>query len=997
MNTFTASLAEIAPYDKDFTVTNLISYNKQPQYTSYNYDIIRTIGVVPSFFKQSTGSFTSSGLWYNDFIDENQNLIDANQFTDFNYIFDVYQLDESVPNLQDIYGYRYNQFEMYGINSYTAGRKIKNLGRYKVAPNPKTGLGSLNISRVLRAHMNPETQIYPNYLYPFTQSTGFETPFMVPKIKNLINSSGSLYSYTRNIYEVDTQNTCKWNIEYGFEVNPGLTFSDTVFSAGSYINPGTGLVATYSLGFTFSTPHYLKYGDEIIIQMNNLGLNPDYNGLCYVVDVVNPFHIVVDKGFGQSSTNEGGSITYLLRTNEIQSGNWWKYFGWKYGGADWSNKDSYGNLYLGFMNGRQTVNYSINSTVQRNLNPISNNIGQVGFLGTDITGNRNVLQDTVINDVSQLQTSKWLMKNYRLGTLAAETQNYNLLNTPRFFMTNWDDTTMGRKPLNFYKWGDFSYRNTNYPSYTLGVLTHQNFWPAYWRNFDVATYAVQPGENLATVPTFNYVRWTHLDSLGATKSSYEKFMRDLYATASFTPQNMPRDYEKYEIMASGDSVWKYYLDAFQDVEQGDIFRVELLKKAIPGWANADYSEDFVNATQDWNTIMDFDGVDYDDTNRTQFISAYPFHYQFKNYYDPSCDNYGTFIGPFGSVLDPLTSGQYDIKDWNFKHTSATVSVNDANWPYTVLAPAAGNSRGYWKSQMSFNVNDSSCGPVVIDVLQINELFNDIYLADNGYGPFGSQYFPAGTYSIDYKVISATSSDVLNFIWRIGGEQVYLPTVVGGVYLTQELYTNGGSMQFIAEIETEGTLLIEPYKIRHHSDMVVAKKEFTCNIVCRGQNPYSIPFGKWDYGSPIELLFLNRLGSYERLYFEYDSKRNINVSRTNYNRSMIRDRWGLFDERHTNTILSQKATEQYVINSNWIEQNKLFFYEELLTSPEVYIVQKPAQQGSGFSNAESVNPYETYVPVLVQDTQFTNKTIMRDKLFNLQMTIQVAFDINLQNE
>jgi hypothetical protein len=179
---------------------------------------------------------------------------------------------------------------------------------------------------------------------------------------------------------------------------------------------------------------------------------------------------------------------------------------------------------------------------------------------------------------------------------------------------------------------------------------------------------------------------------------------------------------------------------------------------------------------------------------------------------------------------------------------------------------------------------------------------------------------------------------------------------------------------------------------------LAQKEFKCNIICRGTNPYSIPFGKWDYGQPVELLFLNRLGSYERLYFELDSKRSVNIQRTNYNKTQIRDRWGLFNEKHSNTILSQKATEQYVINSNWLTQNKLTFYEELLTSPEVYVVQMPPNTSSGSTVSPNQGiPIEVYIPVLVQDTSFQNKTYLREQIFNLQLTIQMAFDINLQNQ
>jgi hypothetical protein len=999
--TFTHSLAEIAPYEMQrnppfLGASTILSYNKRPQYTSYNGDVYTTIGVVPTFFVQTTGSFTSSGLWWDYFggdgtdtnaatyssTNSNIGLLDANRFTDFNYIFDVYQLDERIPNLQDIFGYRYNQYEMYGINTYNAGKKIKNLGRYKVAPHPQTGLGSLNISRVLRAHEKPKTTLAQGLQYPGYNV--YEDADMSEKVRNLINKSdSSLYGNPLPWYRPDTENGVKWNIEYGFEVNPGLTFSDTYYSLGSYINPGTGQVATYSLGFTFSYPHYLKYGDEIIIQMNDLSLNPQYNGLCYVVDVVNPYHIVVDKMFGDSSLNEDGSVTYLLRTNEIQTGNWWKYVNSRYVQSGY-----YIGIYpLGFLNGRQITNYSINATTQRNLLPAFNNYGQVGIIGQNVP---DFLQKTVINDVGNLLVDKYVQPSVRL-------ENELAWQTPRFFMTNWNDTYMGRKELNFYTWGPGGSRYTNIPNYTLGALSHQNYWPAYFRNFDF--FPSEAGEKLSTVATFNTLRYTWLSATGSVKATYDAEFRDVMPNTISNFNNLPFDYEKFEMTMCNHELWSLQ---FNDVPvQDDILRVELVKKYIDSWQSSEFNSD---QSQDFNTIMDFDGADYDNASRRINVSAYPFHYQWSDYYQGECENWGSFQGPFGTLQKAASPGNFRVHEYNFKQTSATVSVNDANWPYTVAS--ASNNRGYWFSELKFQVSDPSCGPVRVDLLRFNELYADGYGSDVGTNQdLGYRSLPAGTYSIDYIVLQATQSsppDVLNLAWNIGSGQTLLPLgATGTLHRDVELYSpDGGGMWFEAGIDPAGSIAIQPLKIRIKSDIILARKEFKCNVICRGLNPYTIPFGKWDYGQQVELMFLNRLGSYERLYFELDSKRTINITRNTYSKSMIRDRWGLFNEKHTKGILSQVANEQYLINSDWLSQNKLTFYEELLTSPEVYVVQRPATQVEGSAQADGYTnglPIEVYIPVNIQDTSFQNKTYLRDKLFNLQLTIQMAFDLNLQNQ
>jgi hypothetical protein len=182
---------------------------------------------------------------------------------------------------------------------------------------------------------------------------------------------------------------------------------------------------------------------------------------------------------------------------------------------------------------------------------------------------------------------------------------------------------------------------------------------------------------------------------------------------------------------------------------------------------------------------------------------------------------------------------------------------------------------------------------------------------------------------------------------------------------------------------------------------MGKKEFKCNLICRGSNPYTTPFGKWDYGQKIELMFLNRLGSYERLYFDYDSKKTINIQRREYMKSFNRDKWGQFNSNlRDKGILSQKATEQYLINSDWISQNKLSFYEELLTSPEVFVVEyypNDVNNGSNKGPAYSEFPFFNLHPVNIKDTTFQQKTYLRDKLFNLQLTFELAFDTNLQQQ
>lgn len=164
--------------------------------------------------------------------------------TDFKYIFKVNELNQLTNAATD-------------------------RGTYKVPPRPDS-YGIYTPHKILRASVSYDLQ---------------------PTITGFVKAERSIVKY---------------NVQYGFEYNPGLTWSDTVFS--------TGLV-----GLTFSTPHGLLSGDLIILNKDNKVLNAAYDGTASVQSVPNSYQIVTDIPWGSNSTNEGGTITSLLRLTATSS------------------------------------------------------------------------------------------------------------------------------------------------------------------------------------------------------------------------------------------------------------------------------------------------------------------------------------------------------------------------------------------------------------------------------------------------------------------------------------------------------------------------------------------------------------------------------------------------------------------------------------------------------------------------------------------------------
>ena len=127
-----------------------------------------------------------------------------------------------------------------------------------------------------------------------------------------------------------------------------------------------------------------------------------------------------------------------------------------------------------------------------------------------------------------------------------------------------------------------------------------------------------------------------------------------------------------------------------------------------------------------------------------------------------------------------------------------------------------------------------------------------------------------------------------------------------------------------------------------------------------------------------LVFLNRMGGYDYFNFTLDSKRSINITRTEYEKIL---NWNYTIGDRGKTILAQKAEAKMTMNSNWITENEATWLEELLTSPDVYIL----------------TTNSTKLPIIITDNSYEVKTYLRNQVFNLVLNYKFAYDINLQNE
>lgn len=126
-----------------------------------------------------------------------------------------------------------------------------------------------------------------------------------------------------------------------------------------------------------------------------------------------------------------------------------------------------------------------------------------------------------------------------------------------------------------------------------------------------------------------------------------------------------------------------------------------------------------------------------------------------------------------------------------------------------------------------------------------------------------------------------------------------------------------------------------------------------------------------------IVFLNRLGGYDYFNFTLDAKKTLGISRTEYEKML---NWNYTIGDRGKTILAQKAEIKMTMNSNWITEADSLWLEELLTSPEVFLLTN-----------------STKLPIIITDNSYEVKTYLRNQLFNLVLNYKFGYDLNLQNE
>ena len=158
--------------------------------------------------------------------------------------------------------------------------------------------------------------------------------------------------------------------------------------------------------------------------------------------------------------------------------------------------------------------------------------------------------------------------------------------------------------------------------------------------------------------------------------------------------------------------------------------------------------------------------------------------------------------------------------------------------------------------------------------------------------------------------------------------------------------------------------------------------YTINVNCPGLKGYE----------SIRLCWLNQWGVWDYYTFTLRSTRNLTTQGTTYQQlggTWNSSRYRLDSYKGGKKAFRVNATERISMNTDYVSEDFNTIFEELINSPEVYMLEGYQDD----SLASALNQYVT--PVRLTTSNFTRKTIANDKL--IQYTFEVEKSKTLRTQ
>ena len=385
-------------------------------------------------------------------------------------------------------------------------------------------------------------------------------------------------------------------------------------------------------------------------------------------------------------------------------------------------------------------------------------------------------------------------------------------------------------------------------------------------------------------------------------------------------------------------------------------------------------ESFVSADNLAPSTSEFKGVSYNNIP-THIIDKYALNQNTVRYLKIKFKVEGAATaGGTVSVIDTEDSAQYTLFNGYLKRTDILNLVT--------------NNFGYDTSRFYLN-------PITfIGVIPGNWLTNAPKTQYANLSDYGTLSMYSADWGVDTDLEGITITYYGSTGPSIGSEEVYNLDANGG-FTTYGTTTEKQVMYFgcfpanlrnwsttFQALVTAGTIQGGHYVIRAHNPNHNLLDHITINVNCPTLKGYE----------PIRLAWLNQWGAWDYYTFTMKSAKTTSTKGSTY--QQLEGTWNdsiyqVNGFKGGKKSFRVNATEKISMNTDFVSESVSEWFEDLINSPEVYIL-----DGYQFQPADpAFNQYAT--PVRLTTSSFTRKTVANDKL--MQYTFEVEKSKTLRTQ
>ena len=312
-----------------------------------------------------------------------------------------------------------------------------------------------------------------------------------------------------------------------------------------------------------------------------------------------------------------------------------------------------------------------------------------------------------------------------------------------------------------------------------------------------------------------------------------------------------------------------------------------------------------------------------------------------------------------TTLDPEPTEQYIMFNGVLQYDDV-LTLDKGNYGYDLLKNA--NNGFYLADTGKFLSNAPSTQLARLTDYGTLPFFNFLPTSADRVANIVLTYYWDGGSSTETVIQSWTAGGVTNFTTQVFQHLLYFGAFPGNL--------QNWSTTFASAI-TSG---LTHYTIQANSDLGTTSQMTTINIICPNERGYE----------GIRLTWLNQWGVWDYYTFNMKSTRSIATKRIPY--TQLGGTWNEKNFKISGYKGGKKnfrvnSTEKIKLNTDFVTEAESVWFEELINSPEVYIV-------NGFST-DAVNTITNkYIdPVTVTTSSYVKKTIANDKLMQYSIEIE----------